>query len=201
MTVAGARLAAVTPPTERRTQADRSAGTRAALADATVEILVEQGWAAVTVAEACQRAGVTRGAFHHHYERLPALVAEALGRLYAGFASPEPGSVTTLPALLDANWAAIGDPRFKAVLEAWLAMANDPTLQADIGPVVASFADLVSPETLAPSILTNRARRDFYALARETMLGLALGRATSGGRPLPHEAAVLGRLRKEASTL
>lgn len=191
----------MTGPAERRTQADRSAGTRAALADATVEVLVERGWAAVTAAEVCKRAGVTRGAFHHHYEHLPALIADALSRLYAGFVPPEPGSVTTLTGLLDANWAAIGDPRFKAVLEAWLAMANDPTLLADIGPVVASFADLVHPDALAPSILSSKARREFYALARETMLGLALGRATSGGRPLPHEAAVLARLRKEARTL
>src|SRR5690349_24871932 len=106
----------------RRTQADRSAATRAALADAAVEVLIERGWAAVTAAEVCKRAGVTRGAFHHHYDSLPALLADALGRLYAGFVPAEPGSVTTLAELLDANWAAIGNPRFKAVLEAWLAM-------------------------------------------------------------------------------
>ncbi|MGN6694737.1 MAG: hypothetical protein ACTHN0_11230, partial [Aquihabitans sp.] len=149
----------------------------------------------------CKRAGVTRGAFHHHYASLPALLADALERLYAGFVPAEPRTVGTLGDLLDANWAAIGDPRFKAVIEAWLAMANDPDLVGDVGPVVASFATLVSPDALAPSILKNKARRDFYATARETMLGLALGRATNGGRPLPHEDAVLARLRKEAATL
>lgn len=186
-------------PTERRSQADRSASTRGALADAAVAVLVERGWAAVTVAEVCSRAGVTRGAFHHHYATLPALLADALERLYDEFVPPEPGSVTTLVELLDANWAAIGDPRFKAVLEAWLAMANDPALLTEIGPVVASFASLVSPDSLAPSILRTKARKDFYAMARESMLGLALGRATNGGAPLPHEGSVLALLRKEAT--
>jgi AcrR family transcriptional regulator len=189
------------PSTERRTQADRSASTRAALADAATDVLVERGWGAVTAAEVCKRAGVTRGAFHHHYDSLPALLADALERLYAGFVPAEPRTVDTLGGLLDANWAAIGDPRFKAVLEAWLAMANHPDLVPEVGPVVASFATLVSPDVLAPSILTTAARRDFYAMARETMLGLALGRATNGGRPLPHEGAVLARLRKDAATL
>jgi hypothetical protein len=34
----------------------------------------------------------------------------------------------------------------KAVLDAWLAKANDPSLRADIGPVVAEFASLVNPD-------------------------------------------------------
>jgi hypothetical protein len=102
--------------------------------------------------------------------------------------------------LINATWAAIGNPRFKAVLEAWLAMANDPGLREEIGPVVAEFSALVSPGNL-PTILSTAPSRDFYFLARETMLGLALGRATNGGRPLGHEAAVLAQLRRTAATL
>jgi hypothetical protein len=110
-------------------------------------------------------------------------------------------SVTDVVGLIDANWAAIGNPRFKAVLEAWLAMANNPELRPEIGPVVAEFSALVDPARLAPSILTDDERRDFFAMARETMLGLALGRATNGGKPLGHEGKVLARLRAEAAAL
>lgn len=188
-------------PRPRRTQADRSATTRGALADAATEVLIERGWAAVTAAEVCQRAGVTRGAFHHHYSSLPELLADALHRMYAEWKQRPATPVTDLAGLIDANWKAIGNPRFKAVLEAWLAMANNPDLRTEIGPVVADFAGLVHPDRLAPSILTDVERRDFYALARETMLGLALGRATNGGRPLPHETKVLARLRAEATAL
>jgi AcrR family transcriptional regulator len=185
----------------RRSQVERTASTRAALADAAVDVLVERGWAAVTAAEVCKRAGVTRGAFHHHYDSLPSLLADALRRLYAEMESRKRPPITDVVGVLDATWANISTPRFKAVLEAWLAMANDPSLRAEIGPVVAEFSTLVRPDSLAPSILVDRVHRDFYALARETMLGLALGRATNGGRPLGHERRVLADLRAAAQTL
>jgi len=188
------------PAATRRTQAERSATTRAALADAAIDVLTERGWAAVTAIEVCNRASVTRGAFHHHYDGLPALLADALRRLYADMTQPGRPAPANLTSLIDATWAAIGNPRFKAVLEAWLAMANDPALREQIGPVVAQFSTLVNPGTM-PAILTSPRQRNFYLLARETMLGLALGRATSRGRPLPHERAVLTELRAAAAKL
>ena len=57
---------------------------------------------------------------------------------------------------------------------------------------------MVRPDALVPPILIDGERRDFYVMARETMLGLALGRATNGGKPLGHEKPVLARLRAEA---
>ncbi|HSR85093.1 MAG TPA: TetR/AcrR family transcriptional regulator [Streptosporangiaceae bacterium] len=186
--------------TSRRTQADRSATTRAALADAAIDVLIDHGWAAVTAIEVCSRAGVTRGAFHHHYPSLPSLLADALRRVYATMGEHEQPAPADLTGLIDATWAAIGNPRFKAVLEAWLAMANDPGLRAEIGPVVDEFAALVSPDAM-PSVLTSAKRRGYYLMARETMLGLALGRATNRGRPLGHEPAVLAQLRTAAAAL
>jgi AcrR family transcriptional regulator len=182
----------------RRTQADRSATTRAALADAAIDVLIERGWAATTASEVCARVGVTRGAFQHHYGSLPELLADALRRLYADMGRAEHGPIGDVAGLVDATWTAIGNPRFKAVLEAWLAMANGPALRAEIGPVVAEFAGLVNPDTIT-TILTDAGRRDFFVTAREAMLGLALGRATNGGRPLGHERRVLSRLRREAA--
>jgi AcrR family transcriptional regulator len=188
-------------PSTRRTQADRTAATRAALADAATEVLVERGWAAVTAIEVCNRAGVTRGAFHHHYDSLPQLLADSLRRLYATFGTPKNPAPTDLAGLIDATWAIIGQPRFKAVLEAWLAMANDPTLQTEIGPVVMEFASLVNPQGKDSPILVDDTHRSYYLMARETLLGLALGRATNGGKPLGHEKAVLETLRTTAAAL
>ena len=186
--------------TAGRRQADRSATTRAALADAAVDVLIEKGWAATTIIEVCARVGVTRGAFQHHYNSRPELLADALDRLYAQMVHAGHPAPTDVAGLVDATWDAIGNPRFKAVLEAWLAMANDPSLRAQIGPVVADFARLVDPDAIT-TILTDAERRDFYIAARETMLGLALGRATNGGKALGHERRVLARLRAEASAL
>jgi AcrR family transcriptional regulator len=179
-----------------RTQADRTAGTRAALEDATIDVLIERGWAAVTAIEVCNRAGVSRGAFHHHYPSLSRLLADALRRLYAEMRGKDDPSITDLTELVDATWRHAGNPRFKAVIEAWLAMANDPELRAEIGPVVAEFAKLVNPENVSTTILADDDDRALYLMAREAMVGLALGRATNGGRPLGHEAAVLGQLRE-----
>jgi AcrR family transcriptional regulator len=189
-----------TAPTPlRRTQADRTAATRAALADAATEVLIERGWAAVTAIEVCNRAGVTRGAFHHHYGSLPELLADALRRLYAGFVTRKQTPPTDLADLIDSTWNLVGRPKFKAVIEAWLAMANDPTLRAEIGPVVMEFASLVNPEGKTSVILADDASRGYYLMAREAMLGLALGRATNGGKPLGHEKAVLQSLRSGAA--
>jgi len=187
-------------PTTRRTQADRSAATKAALADAAIEVLIEKGWAATTVIEVCTRVGVTRGAFHHHYDTLPELLADALRRLYAATVQPQPREVTDVTGLVDVTWKAVGSPRFKAVIEAWLAMANDPSLRTEIGPVVAEFAGLVNPDKVT-AILNDTDKRDFFLAVREAMLGLALGRATNGGKPLGHERRVLSRIRSEAAII
>lgn len=187
----------------RRTQAERTAATRGALADAAVEVLIERGWAAVTAIEVCNRAGVSRGAFHHHYDSLPELLADALRRIYASFSTSKQPKPTPhdLASLIDATWTIVGQPRFKAVLEAWLAMANEPTLRAEIGPVVVEFSKLVNPAGKTTPILADDTHRNYYLMARETLLGLALGRATNSGRPLRHEKAVLETLRTGAAAL
>src|SRR5213082_1591689 len=51
----------------RRTQEDRSAGTKAALIAAARPLFAERGYAAVPAEEIVRAAGVTRGALHHHY--------------------------------------------------------------------------------------------------------------------------------------
>lgn len=185
----------------QRTQEERSATTRAALADAAIELLLEQGWAAVTAVEVCRRVGVSRGAFHHHYSSVPQLLADSLRRLYVDMHDAKRSPANDMVGLLNRTWEAISNPRFKAVLEAWLAMANDASLRAEIGPVVAEFARLVRPEGNAARALATADGRDFYLLAREAMLGLALGRATSpDGKPITHERRMLARLRAQAAS-
>jgi AcrR family transcriptional regulator len=187
-------------PSVRRTQEERSTTTRAALTEAAIELLIERGWAAVTAVDVCVRAGVSRGAFHHHYTSVPALFADALERLYEDMRKGR-RPATTMVELINRGWAAISARRFKAIIEAWLAMANDPTLRDEIGPVMAEFSALLRPEVLAPNLVTGAVRRDFAVTARETMFGLALGRAASGGKPLGHERRVLARLRADAAAI
>lgn len=177
----------------RRTQQERSESTKAALIDAALALLDERGWAATTSVAVCERAEVTRGALVHHFGDLPALLAAALETHYARWAEvladePPPGS---LADLVMQSWRVIDEGGAKVVIEAWLAAANDAELGRAIGPVVAGFAKLVSPTE--HHLVADDDTRDLYLTLRETLLGLALGRATNGG-PLPHEEAVLTRL-------
>jgi AcrR family transcriptional regulator len=56
----------VTPVT-RRTQAERTAATKAALLGAARRLFAEQGYAATGREQIVEAAGMTRGALHHHY--------------------------------------------------------------------------------------------------------------------------------------
>lgn len=181
------------------TQAERSAAMRHVLVESAVELLIERGWAATTAVAVCERAGCTRGALLHHYPSLSALLAHALDSIYEDLTRTPHGVPRTMTALVNRLWRAVGDRRFKAVIEAWSAAGNDPELAGELRPTITRFAKLVSPEGAGPDgPLGDEDAKTFYLMAREAMLGLALGRATNGGRPLGHEKAVLGRLRAAA---
>jgi AcrR family transcriptional regulator len=67
----------------RLTQAERSATTRARLMDATLECLVEVGWAGTSTTEVVRRAGVSRGAQVHHFPTKDDLVLATVEHLMA----------------------------------------------------------------------------------------------------------------------
>ena len=61
----------------RRTAED-AARTRVALLEAALESFEEKGWRGATFEHVAERAGVTRGALHHHFRDKRALLVEAL---------------------------------------------------------------------------------------------------------------------------
>ncbi len=65
----------------RRTQADRSARTRAALVTAARELFADKGFAATSRDEIASRAGVTRGALYHHFDSKTAVAAAVVAEL------------------------------------------------------------------------------------------------------------------------
>jgi len=67
------------PP--RRTQAERTATTRARLLDAAIDVLVDLGYARASTQEIARRAGVSRGAQLHHFPTREALVVAAVEHL------------------------------------------------------------------------------------------------------------------------
>jgi len=119
----------------RRTQAERSAATQAALLDATVECLVEAGYSATTTTEVTRRAGVSLGALLHHFptkaDLLAAAVAHVLELRQAEFRkamSDIDMGADRLDAAIDQLWAAESGPAFVAWVELWIAARTDPDL-------------------------------------------------------------------------
>ncbi|SFW81047.1 TetR/AcrR family transcriptional regulator [Amycolatopsis australiensis] len=97
----------------RRTQQDRSAGTKAALVAAARELFAARGYQAVPADEITRAAGVTRGALYHHYadkqglfravvEELERELTEEIEAAFAGGADPLTGMTQALGVFLDA---------------------------------------------------------------------------------------------------
>lgn len=130
-------------PTRQR-QADRSRETRRKLMVATVDCLVERGWAGTTTTLVAQRAGVSRGAQLHHFRTRGELVAAAveyvgaLGveqlRAQAANAPAEGGHTVAVVELLADFYAS---PLFTAALELWVAARTDPELHQLVLPLQA----------------------------------------------------------------
>lgn len=136
---------------KRRTQEERSSATRQRLLDATIDCLVELGYAATTTTVIAERAEVSRGAQLHHYPTKSALVAAALEHLAAqlgrGFAHRARGLAAggdRTSAAVDALWDGYGTPLFAAWVELWVAARTDAELQAEIAPLEARLTTAVS---------------------------------------------------------
>lgn len=135
----------------RRTQEERSSATRTLLLDATIDCLVELGYAATTTTVIAERAHVSRGAQLHHYPTKSALVAAALEHLAAklgrGFAQQTKSLGTAedrIDAAVDALWEGYATPLFAAWVELSVAARTDPELQSELAPLEARLRSSVS---------------------------------------------------------
>jgi AcrR family transcriptional regulator len=126
----------------RRTQAERRAVTRAALVRATIESLVEAGYAHTTTQEVQRRAGVSRGALTHHFTSKSDLVLAAVNHLYEEFSASVRQAAADLPEESAARvrlgvelvWRRFHGPLFVAAMELWTAARTDPELREELLP-------------------------------------------------------------------
>ncbi|MEM7273319.1 MAG: TetR/AcrR family transcriptional regulator [Actinomycetota bacterium] len=176
--------------------------TRQRLIEAALASLIERGFSATTGVEVCRRADLTRGALNHHYPEFSDLLADALEAAYATLLGSERDPLRThsLEQWVHAAHRRLSQPEFKAVIELWLASQNSPELGAAMAHQVESLAWLFAPDEVLgdqPSPIDPELRRTLYRTVAEALIGLALGRASRGGRPVSHEGDVvefLGRI-------
>lgn len=130
----------------RRTQGERSRETRDKLLRATIEILLESGYAGLTTAQVDTRAGVSSGARVHHFPTKADLVIAATSCIYEriselGQQRAESASRSTEPlrGFIQDCQSIYFDWPFVSALEIVLAARTDATLFARIHPILKEF--------------------------------------------------------------
>ncbi|PAL25565.1 TetR/AcrR family transcriptional regulator [Sphingopyxis sp. GW247-27LB] len=130
----------------RRSQADRSAATRAKVLAAARDVLCSQGYSGATMLAIRDAAGMSLGAIQHQFPtkaKLMAAVAAEFAayrtRIYTEAIRAGATPRESMENLIDANYQMISRPEMAAVLEIHLARRNDPDLDQEVGPSARRF--------------------------------------------------------------
>ncbi|HEX3649496.1 MAG TPA: TetR/AcrR family transcriptional regulator [Pseudonocardiaceae bacterium] len=125
-----------------RTQAERSEHTRAQLFEATIDCLLDLGYAGTSVNEICKRAGLSRGAQQHHFATKAEMMAHALEYLVTKLRDQVMDSVHRLAddpdrvaKGIDLLWQSFSGTLSTAAMELWVAARTDPELGGAMLPV------------------------------------------------------------------
>ncbi len=174
------------PTRPRPTQAQRSTATRARLLDATVDSLVDVGYAGTTTSRVCEVAGVSRGAQVHHYPTKAELVVAAIEHLaekrladMQAKAGELEKATDRINASFDFLWDAFSGPLFFAVLELWVAARTDTELRARLLPVERRLGTRIIRHSLQVAGISGEdtgLHEDLVRLSIHLMRGMALER-------------------------
>jgi AcrR family transcriptional regulator len=169
----------------RRSQEERSAETRGRLLDATIECLIELGYARTRTTVVCERTGLSRGALLHHFPRKRDLVIEAVERLVArmnaenlAHAARVAAPANSLDHMFDVLWENFRQPLFHAALELWVAARTDRALHASLqraerargAGMARLYASLAGPAAQRPGFA------DILQLTLHLMRGMGMQR-------------------------
>ncbi|ADD43548.1 TetR/AcrR family transcriptional regulator [Stackebrandtia nassauensis] len=164
------------------TNAQRGHEVRRRLLAATVALIGEKGWNAVSTRMVAERAGVRSGIVHYHFTSVAALLREAsLGtvrQILTGFAPilrQYDDATAGIDSILDALDRYSGrDATSLLMFEAYLAATRDAELRAELSALVAEFRDLVA-DWLAER--GQAAPRETAAVLAATLDGFVLHKA------------------------
>ncbi|QCB53035.1 TetR/AcrR family transcriptional regulator [Sphingopyxis sp. PAMC25046] len=130
----------------RRSQADRSAATRAKVIAAARDVLCAQGYSGATMHAIRDAAGMSLGAIQHQFPTKAKLMAAVAAEfsayrvwVYREAIRRGRSPRESMENLIDANFKMISRPEMAAVLEIHLARRKDPDLDREVGPSTRRF--------------------------------------------------------------
>lgn len=162
---------------------EKAAATRQRILDATVDCLVERGWAGTSLPAVVARAQVSRGAQLYHFptkaELVDATAAHLIerrrrGLLDALLALPERDR--TLLAVVDVMWAQLHSDDFTAMVELALASRADAKAASPVARLITEADESVialAAEQFPELAATEAARRTLQA-GLALLIGLAV---------------------------
>lgn len=169
------------------TQAERRAGTRRALLDATTDSLVAHGYAGASTTAICAAAGVSQGALFRHFPTKGALLAECAAVLFpqvidrvarAGLDLPASDGDDRQAAVIDLLFEAYTWPELQAAVELYVAARTDAELAVALAEVEPPHRARL--HDLAASLLPERADHPMFGpavdLAIDAVQGFSMAR-------------------------
>jgi AcrR family transcriptional regulator len=173
-----------TPKRKRRTQEERSAETRQRLLEATIDLLIERGYARLTTADIATRAGVSNGARVHHFPTKEELVVAANRELYANAVSlgtarsktarhskrPIKDCFDDLVSLYFGRW-------FLGSLDATIAARTEKGLARQLHPIIVDYHSDIRRVWVAAFVeagFSPREAEETYEVVLYTVRGMAL---------------------------
>jgi AcrR family transcriptional regulator len=148
-------------PSRGRTRAEQRAITRRALLDATVECLVEDGYAGLTTRNVAERAGVAQSTFMHYFPTRDAFLIQAVEHVALRLLDDALDHID-LRALrtprhrekvLDQAWREFTSPEALAAAQLWAAVWTEPelaeplrSLEQRLDSIIAAAASTLFPD-------------------------------------------------------
>lgn len=165
------------PPEVRlpRTQSERTAATRTKLLDATLDSLVELGYARTTTHGIAARAGLSRGAQLHHFPTKESLVVAAVEHLALKRETEirsELGGTRDRGRAVELLSEAFAGPLFLAALELWVAARTEPSLRRALLPLERRVAEALT--ALGTELLDVPVGSEVLELTIELVRGLGM---------------------------
>ncbi len=175
------------------TQLERATETRTKLLEATLQSVLDVGYANTTTRRVAELAGVSQGAQSHHFPHRVDLVAAAVEHLAEQRTAAFQDVATDLPeepidrlsAILDLLWADLSSWAFTVFVKLWIAAADDLELYERLVPVEDRLARAIGAAVQALGSQAVELPAAFPQLTLATLRGLALTeRFEPRGRPL-----------------